>query len=169
MNGYLSKPLELPQLATMLDRWMPVAPAHALPEPLQQAAREAVEFTFDEEPLLRRLMGDRQLASAVVKGFLDDFPVQLTNLRKLLSDGDAPAVRLLAHALKGAAATVGAACLRSITSDIEEAASVADVTLCIELLPRAVKEFERFKAIVNRTGWLKLQTTPVVLRMTVDD
>ena len=169
MNGYLSKPLELPQLATMLNRWMPVAPAHALPEPLHQAAREAVEFTFDEEPLLRRLMGDRQLASAIVKGFLDDFPVQLTNLRKLLSDGDAPAVRLLAHALKGAAATVGAACLRSITSDIEEAASVADVTLCIELLPRAVKEFERFKAIVNRTGWLKLQTTPVVLRMTVDD
>jgi CheY-like chemotaxis protein len=38
MNGYLSKPLELPQLAKMLNRWMPVAPAHALAKPLPQTA-----------------------------------------------------------------------------------------------------------------------------------
>ena len=169
MNGYLSKPLELPQLAKMLDRWMPVAPDHALPEPLPQAVIEAIECTFDEEPLLRRLMGDHQLASAIVRGFLDDFPVQLTNLRRLLSEGDTPAVRLHVHALKGAAATVGAESLRSMTSAMEEAASAGNVSRCIALLPCAVKEFERFKTIVNRTGWLKLQTTPVVLRMTVDD
>jgi PAS domain S-box-containing protein len=169
MNGYLSKPLELSQLAKMLDRWMPVAPAHALPGPLPQVAREAIECTFDEEPLLLRLMGDRQLATAIVKGFLDDFPIQLQNLRKLLSDENAPAVRLHAHALKGAAATVGAECLRSINSAIEEAASAGNVSRCIELLPRAVKEFERFETIVNRTGWLKIQTQPVVLRMTGND
>jgi len=169
MNGYLSKPLELPQLARMLDRWMPVAPAHALPEPMQYAATEVIECTFDEDPLLRRLMGDRQLASSIVRGFLDDFPVQLTNLRRLLSAGDAPAVRLHAHALKGASATVGAEGLRAITLSIEEAAFAGDVSRCAELLPRAVEEFERFKTIVSRTGWLKIHTTPVVLRMTVDD
>jgi HPt (histidine-containing phosphotransfer) domain-containing protein len=169
MNGYLSKPLELPQLSKMLDRWMPVAPAHALPEPLPQNPGEPIECTFDEEPLLRRLMGDRQLASAIVKGFLDDFPVQLTNLRKLLSGDDASAVRLHAHALKGAAATVGAECLRSITSAIEESARAGNVSRCIELLSHAVKEFGRFKTIVERTGWLKLQKAPVVLRMTIDD
>jgi PAS domain S-box-containing protein len=169
MNGYLSKPLELPQLAKMLDRWMPVAPVRALQDPFLDATRETTECTFNEESVLRRLMGDRQLASSIVKGFLDDFPIQLTNLRKLLSEGDAPAVRLHAHALKGASATVGADFLRSITSTIEEAASAGNLSRCIELLPSAVKEFEQFKAIVNRTGWLKLQITPVVLRMTVDD
>jgi len=56
-----------------------------------------------------------------------------------------------------------------MTSAIEEAASAGNVSRCIELLPCAVTEFERFKTIVNRTRWLKLQTTPVVLRMTVDD
>jgi len=169
MSGYLSKPLELPQLAKMLERWMPVAPAHALPEPFPQVAEVAIECTFDEEPLLRRLIGDRQLASAIVKGFLDDYPIQLTNLRKLLSECDAPAVRLHAHALKGAAATVGAECLRSITSAIEAAASTGNVSLCVELVPRAVKEFERFKTIVERTEWLKLKKAPVILRMTAND
>jgi HPt (histidine-containing phosphotransfer) domain-containing protein len=169
MNGYLSKPLELPQLEKMLDMWMPVTPGQALREPPPQVAKDATECTFDEEPLLRRLMGDRQLASAVVKGFLDDSPVQLTNLGKLLSERDAPAVRLHAHALKGASATVGAEFLRSIALSIEEAASAGNVSRCVELLPQAVEEFEQFKIIVNRTDWLKLQTIPVVLRMTVDD
>jgi PAS domain S-box-containing protein len=169
MNGYLSKPLELPQLTKMLDRWMPVAPAHALPGPLSQPESEATKCTFDEEPLLRRLMGDRQLASSVIRGFLDDFPHQLKMLRRLLSDGDLPAARLYAHSLKGAAATVGAECLRSTASAIELAASAGDSERCIELLPHASEEFERFKTIVQQIGWLKLQTQPVVLRMTDDD
>ncbi len=169
MNGYLSKPLELLQLTKMLDRWMPVAQAHALPEPLPQPKREVIECTFDEEPLLRRLMGDRQLASSVIRGFLDDFPHQLSRLRRLLSEGDLPAARLYAHSLKGAAATVGAECLRSAASAIEQAGSAGDLILCTELLPRAAEEFERFKAIVQKIGWLKLQAQSVVLRMTGDD
>jgi PAS domain S-box-containing protein len=169
MNGYLSKPLELPQLAKMLDRWVRVARTRALPEPLTQAVREPIECTFDEQSLLRRLMGDRQLASAIVAGFLDDFPIQLKNLHRLLSRGDAPALRLHAHGLKGAAATVGAECLRSITLAIEEAGSAGDLNRCIELLPRATMEFERFKTIVDGTGLLKLKRKPVVLRMNGDD
>jgi PAS domain S-box-containing protein len=169
MNGYLSKPLELPQLAKMLDRWMPAAPAHKIPDPLPDASREPIECAFDEEPLLRRLMGDRQLASAIVKGFLDDLPLQLIRLRRLLSEGDLPAARLHAHSLKGSAATVGAESLRLVASAIERAGSAGDINLCIDLLPRAAKEFERFKNITQRTGWLKLQTQPVVLRMTGDD
>jgi len=169
MNDYLSKPLELFQLASMLDKWISATRSQSLSVPSPQAAREPIECTFDEEALMRRLMGDRQLASAIVNGFLDDFPVQLKNLQRLLAEGDAPAVRLHAHALKGAAATVGAENLRSITLDIEEAGRAGNLNRCIELLPFAAKEFERFKTIVDRAGWLKLQTKPVVLRMNGDD
>jgi CheY-like chemotaxis protein/HPt (histidine-containing phosphotransfer) domain-containing protein len=168
MNGYLTKPLELPVLATMLNRWMLVTPAHALPEPPIPPARESVGCSFDEEPLLQRLMGDRRLASAVVKGFLADFPHQLDKLHRLLSEKDFSAARLYAHSLKGAAATVGAECLRSIASAIERAGSEGDLNLCIQLVTRAAGEFERFKTIVEETGWLKLQT-PVVLRMSDND
>jgi len=169
MNDYLAKPLELPRLADVLAKWLRAARTNALPEPLPRDAGESIECTFDEEALLRRLMGDRQLASAIVNGFLDDFPIQLKNLHGLLSRGDAPAVRLHAHALKGAAATVGAEGLRSITSAIEEAGKAGNLNRCIELLPCAAKEFERFKTIVDRTGWLELQTAPVVLRMNGND
>jgi CheY-like chemotaxis protein/HPt (histidine-containing phosphotransfer) domain-containing protein len=169
MNDYLAKPLELPRLEEVLARWMPAARANALPEPLPETPEDSTECTFDEEALLLRLMGDRELAGAIVNGFLDDFPIQLKNLHRLLSEGDARSVRLHAHALKGAAATVGAEELRSITSAIEEAGSAGSLNRCIELLPRAAKEFERFKTIVDRAGWLKFQTAPVVLRMNGDD
>ena len=102
------------------------------------------------------------MPASVIRGFLDDFPHQLKKLRRVLSEGDLQAAKLYAHSLKGAAATVGAECLSSIASAIEETASAGNVSRCIELLPRAVKEFEQFKTVVERTGWLKLQATPVV-------
>ena len=168
MNGYLSKPIELPVLATMLNRWMPVARAHALPEPLIPPAMDPIDCSFDEEPLLQRLMGDRQLASAVVKGFLDDFPRQLGKLRRSLTERDVSATRLYAHSLKGAAATVGAEHLRSIASAIEQAANAGDLSHCPDLLARAVSEFDRFKTIVQQTGLIKFEE-PVVLRMSDND
>jgi PAS domain S-box-containing protein len=152
MNGYLAKPLELPLLAQMLDRWIPVGRDRALPETLPQLTGESTKVVFDEESLLRRLMGDRQLASAIVEGFLDDCPIQLNNLRKLLSQGDAPAVRLHAHGLKGAAATVGAERLRSIAMSIEQAGSAGCLKDCIELMSSAAEEFERFKNFVENAG-----------------
>ena len=149
MNGYLAKPLELPLLAQMLDKWIPVGRAQALPVALPQSAGEPTESIFDEEPLLRRLMEDRQLASAIVEAFLDDCPVQMKNLRRLMSGADAPAVRLHAHGLKGAAATVGAERLRSITLAIEQAGGAGRLNDCIELLTSAAEEFERFKSVVK--------------------
>jgi PAS domain S-box-containing protein len=169
MNGYLAKPLELSKLAVLLNRWMPAARAHVLPEHFPKATNKPIECTFNEESLLRRLMGDRQLASAIIKGFLDDCPVQLENLSKLTSGGDATAARLHAHALKGAAATVGAEGLRSIAAEIEDVASVGNLNRCNDLLHHAAKEFERFKAVLEQTGWLNRQTTPLESRMAVDD
>jgi PAS domain S-box-containing protein len=169
MNGYLAKPLEMPQLTEMLNRWMPLTSPRVLSDTRLQKSNEPIDCTFDEEPLLRRLMGDRQLAIAIIGGFLDDFPVQLKILDKLFLEGDSSGVRLHAHALKGAAATVGAKCLRSITSAIEQAGSTGNLNSCVELLPRAASEFERFKTIVDRAGWLMLDPAPVVLRMVVDD
>jgi HPt (histidine-containing phosphotransfer) domain-containing protein len=114
-------------------------------------------------------MGDRQLAVVVLRGFLDDVPPQLTNLRKLLSEGDASGVRLQAHALKGAAATAGAEALRKIAHALEQAGGMGHLDRCSGLVARAAEEFELFKRTLENTDYVELQKTPVVLRMTNDD
>jgi PAS domain S-box-containing protein len=169
MNDYLAKPLELPRLAEVLAKWMPAARApNPARTPSGGIAGPEVSI-FDAESLLRRLMGDRQLAGVVLHGFLDDVPCQLKNLRKLLSEEDVSGVRLQAHALKGAAATAGAEALRKIARALEEAGGTGHLDLCFGLVARAVEEFEQFKHTLEKTGWVELQKAPVVLRMTNDD
>jgi PAS domain S-box-containing protein len=169
MNDYLAKPLELPRLAEVLAKWMPVArsPNQVHPHSGETAGSEV--SIFDADSLLRRLMGDRQLAGVVLRGFLDDIPHQLKNLRKLLSEGDAPGVRLQAHAIKGAAATAGAEALRKIAHALEQAGGMGHLDPCYGLVARAVDEFELFKHTLENTEWVELQLAPVVLRMTNDD
>jgi HPt (histidine-containing phosphotransfer) domain-containing protein len=99
-------------------------------------------------------MGDRQLAGAVLQGFILDAPSQLNNLRKRLDEADAPGAGAQAHTLQGAAATVSAGDLHAIALAMEHAGAAGRLERCGELLPRVVEEFERFKSSVELAGWL---------------
>ena len=99
-------------------------------------------------------MGDRQLAGTVLRGFLEDAPSQLNNLRRRVAEADSPGTRSQAHALKGAAATVAADGLRAIAQAMERAGTAGEMDRCCELLPLAVEEFEQFRRTLERTGWV---------------
>ncbi len=159
MNDYLAKPVELARLLDMLSRWLPA------PGGIESTSRNTLQLTvgsgdeqtdtiFDDKALLRRLMEDRQLAGAVLRGFLLDAPSQLENLRRGVERGDAPGTRSQAHTLKGAAATVAAESLREVAMAMEKAGAARQLDRCGELLPRAVEEFERFKRTVEGSGWV---------------
>ena len=62
-------------------------------------------------------MGDRQLASMVIKKFLESTPAQLNNLRARLAEADVSGARSQAHQIKGAAATVVAERLCEISRE----------------------------------------------------
>ena len=154
MNDYISKPVDLVRLDEVLAKWLPASGAPdaaqtALPRDVEQAGAN-----FNAEDLLRRLMGDRQMAGQILRGFLQDAPSQMSNLRARLDEADAPGVRLQAHALKGAAATVAAERLRAAALELEGAGATGQLDHCAELLRRVTEEFERFKAEVDLAGWL---------------
>ena len=154
MNDFLSKPVEMAQLADVLAKWTHGSdPPVAAPTAEPTASEEAVAV-FDSEALLNRLMGDRQVAGRIVKGFLEEVPSQLDELRKRLVEADAPGARLLAHALKGSAATVSAVSLHAIALQLERAADAGRLDRFGELLFRAAQEFERLKGALVQAGWL---------------
>jgi signal transduction histidine kinase/DNA-binding NarL/FixJ family response regulator len=158
MSDFLAKPVDMRRLAEMLAKWLPEAPppdAARTSEPAPgPAASEPATAAFDPEAFLKRLMGDRQLAELIVKGFLEGFPQQLHTLRTRLAEADGPGVRLLAHALKGSAATVSALRLRAVAQEMERAAGAGELDRCGELLPRVVEEFERYRSSLDLAGWM---------------
>jgi light-regulated signal transduction histidine kinase (bacteriophytochrome)/FixJ family two-component response regulator/HPt (histidine-containing phosphotransfer) domain-containing protein len=161
MNDYLSKPTDLGQLADVIARWLPASAAEtnqASQPPAGQPAATILavpaSVVFNADDLLRRLMGDRQLAGIMVQRFLKGVPGQLSNLRARLNEQDANGLRSQSHTLRGSSATVAAEDLRAIAEAIEQAAAASQFDRCSELLPRAVEEFERYKSTLERTGWI---------------
>ncbi len=154
MDGYLSKPVDLHQLGEVLAKWCPRADGRATLQTAGPTVSEPAAAIFDSEVFLKRLMGDRQLAGVILKGFLADFPSQMNHLRKCLVESNGSGVRLQAHTLKGSAATVSAGALCAIALEMERASGAGELDQVSELLPRAVEEFEAFKSALQHTGWL---------------
>jgi HPt (histidine-containing phosphotransfer) domain-containing protein len=153
MNDFLSKPVEIEQLAAVLAKWIPAPECPSAASTTEPAAPEVEPAVFDAEALLNRLMGDRQLAGSIVHGFLEYVPSQLEDLRKRLVERDAAGARLQAHALKGSAANVSAGSLRVVALRMEQAAEAGELDRLDGLLSCAALEFARLKSALVQAGW----------------
>ncbi len=153
MDDYITKPTELGRLTELLAKWLSAPLLADTAESIGHPASRQAIVTFDADDFLRRLTDDRQLARNVLATFLQNAPTQLCSLRKWLDAAEANQLRLQAHALKGASATVAAEGLRAIAQKIEAAGAAGTLDHCDELLARASEEFERFKLAVARLDW----------------
>ena len=150
MSDYLAKPVELQKLSDVLTKWldMPVAA-----EKERFSSTKRTEAVFDQNALLIRLMGDKKLAALVVAGFLKDAPIQLRSLKNKLGEADAPVRELLAHTLKGAAATLSAEAVRAICAEIQTAAAANDMRRGLGLFPKLDEEFELLRTALEKAVW----------------
>ena len=128
MNDHISKPFEREDLATAIARW---APDHGAPAQEATVDREAI---VDREALLARLDGDAQLADDVIAAFFASAPDLTGRLREAVRQGKLPEATRLAHALKGAAAAVHAARVRTIAAETETALRAGDTDAAARLV-----------------------------------
>jgi PAS domain S-box-containing protein len=172
MNDYLSKPIDPQALADVLRRWLRTevgGPEVGGRRPEvggqetevggqrsevrgqrsekggRQSAVEGKFPVFDREGMLRRMMGDVELAMAVVNRFLEDMPRQIEALKGFLESGDAPAAQRQAHTIKGASANVGGERLRNAALQAETAVRDEDLNRALSLTPELELEFSRLK------------------------
>jgi CheY-like chemotaxis protein len=157
MDDYIAKPVGLPQLDGLLTKWIAESraekPAQGAEAPAGEPTEEPAITVFDADSFLCRLMDDRELAGAVVKGFLADAPLQLKQLIARLDEDDVAGTKMQAHTLKGSAATVSAEALHAVALAMETAASAGQLDRCRDLLTSAIDEFEHFKRTVEDDRW----------------
>ncbi|QWV94469.1 response regulator [Geomonas oryzisoli] len=101
---------------------------------------------FDVAGLVQRL-GDDEFVEMFVEKYLESTDKLMTQLKRAIEAEDYPEVRLQAHSIKGAAASIGAEVMRAVSLRMEQAAQAEkERALLPELfvaLERALADFRR--------------------------
>jgi two-component system, sensor histidine kinase and response regulator len=123
MDDYLAKPINVNELIATVERFGNGAAQNQRSEAVQQTALAV----FDEQTALATTGGDRRLLREVVAMFRSHCPSSLRRIERALGKRDAEALRLAAHALKGAIANVGSSAGRQAAADLEQLATEGSV------------------------------------------
>jgi signal transduction histidine kinase/CheY-like chemotaxis protein len=166
MDDYLSKPVRAELLEEVLTRWTGCAPvsgpvADAVRTDPPQADRPGEvspapeprpdnDKQFDEDDLVERLMGNRDLARRVAGAFIDSMPEQLAALANAIDRSDAREVAAVAHSIKGAAANVGGVAVRDLASRLEKLGASGVLASASEVMPELAVTFQSLKPAIER-------------------
>ncbi len=135
MDDHLTKPIEPEVLKNMLLRWMPEDRSHGADntsrndESSSQVAQKASTAfqtplpsslpPFDISAALKRCNDNPELLRRLIKSFGREYAGAAERLRSLLQAEKLSEARILAHSLKGSAATLEAAQLMEAARDLE--------------------------------------------------
>jgi CheY-like chemotaxis protein/HPt (histidine-containing phosphotransfer) domain-containing protein len=147
MNGYLSKPLRPEALQQAIEEWTGVlstAAAPTVPPPVP-----ATTALFDGEDFVEGLLGDRELAQRILRGFVNDMPRQIALLAEAVNASDAGQARLIAHSIKGAAASVCGIEVRDAARKLELTASAGDMAAATAALPGLSESLDRLRTVIE--------------------
>jgi two-component system sensor histidine kinase/response regulator len=115
MNDCLSKPLDAKQLLRILERFLsPQSSRIGVSMPETSPGKPEFDTTK-----LKALVDDDELASSILKDFLDDSDRRVQAMRQAFRLGDAGTVAREAYSLKSAAGSVGAMMLQEICGLVE--------------------------------------------------
>jgi len=118
MDSYLAKPIDVEELISTVET---CAEGGSSPLPDTAAALAAGPLpVFDPGAALKHSGGDRRLLTEVVGFFRADYPRSLRQIGSAINANDAEQLRLSAHALKGALATVGSPAGRDAAFKLEQ-------------------------------------------------
>ena len=156
MDAYLVKPASLAGLAKVLHPWLVAKSApderRTKEPPAGAALPEAPTHVFNEAGLLERLMGDRDLAGVLGRGFLRDVPSQLSALRACVEAGDVKRAEGLGHKLRGAAAAMGGERVTAVAEEIERAARAGDLERLRTTFSQLEHQLERLRSAMETSA-----------------
>jgi CheY-like chemotaxis protein len=145
MDDYISKPVNLENLKTTLERNLPPAAGQTTEPPASVLNHQCLQQ-------LRSLAepGEPDPHVEFIDLFLMDAPLCLREIRTAVCQGQAADLRRLAHSLKGSSANLGAEGLSLVCRDLETAAKTADLESTPRLLERLESVFEQVKSALER-------------------
>ncbi len=160
MDDFVGKPIRTGELQAALLRSArargiepagEIEPAEA-PPPAATAAPASNPAPGHEDLRVRtdlELLGPRMLRE-IIDQFLDTADQQETAIRRAIEQGDAAALAIAAHGLKGSSATVGAARMAEICKQLEQSGRLGSVEGAGDRLRQLKRELDRVRTFFRR-------------------
>ncbi|HEX2547645.1 MAG TPA: PAS domain S-box protein [Ramlibacter sp.] len=137
MNDYLTKPIDLKVLRTMLARWAP-------------SVSKLVDLPlFDGDAMEARFGGDLELKDIALSTFRTTTPPLMAKLRKAIEANDRKQVKLLSHSAKGGGSMVAAERYAGVAAIMEENAGMASSAELSKLMDELERAFEQFDELIG--------------------
>jgi CheY-like chemotaxis protein len=156
MDAYLSKPIDVDELAAALSRCRPRAPVQAQEPGARGQASTAGALDTRALERLVNVTGDAVgLLEGLIDTFLADVPRLLGDAKRGLRQEQAEEVRRAAHTLKSTGATFGATRLSELSRSLEALASSGSLAGAANLIPRMEAEYQEVRealAAVRKRG-----------------
>jgi CheY-like chemotaxis protein len=153
MNDYITKPVRLEDIRTVISRWLRPRPSDGLSE--RASADEARECPtagdstspspIDLERAMINLGGDRGLFDEVLTVFLDSIPGLLSELREAGTRADLKRLHAAAHSLKGSASSLCAEPTRRLAARLEELGAQDEGISASPLLSELEEQLDRIR------------------------
>ncbi|MFC1676926.1 ATP-binding protein [Planctomycetota bacterium] len=172
-NDYMAKPIDHQRLFEILKKYLSSPPkkssrcviekidsVKAQVDTLGQAVCDAevqsCEGIIDWVELIKCFDYDQELVKEVTKAWLTDAPGQTTGLLEAIKTGNAKEISLLAHKIKGSAATIRATSLSQRASQLEALARQNDLTDAEAIFADIHRECEKILSFLRRSDWMEI-------------
>jgi len=144
-DDFLSKPIDTAKLNSILERWLPKEKWQTVTAPPRQEAQECAGITLTGVDTAKGLT----MTGGTVEGYLqtlaifrDDVSMKIREIEKALSAGDFALYSIYVHALKSAAANIGAGGLSEAAAELEMASHRGDKEFIDTNSPRMLIDLE---------------------------
>jgi HPt (histidine-containing phosphotransfer) domain-containing protein len=114
----------------------------------------AAALPVDTTALMGIVDGDKGLLTELGQLFLEDYPIQMTELRKAIDRGDVCQLERTAHSLKGALGTIAASNARTLANELELMGHTARLDKAAIILQQLTAELERLTAFLSDPSWV---------------
>ena len=145
MDDYISKPTELLQLATIMDRWLPRHARAATPSPSPASTPPPAQADTPHTPAGGSTAGRKR----ILEHFRRVNEADVAQLLQAVDARDMAATAHLAHRIKGACGFIGANDLAAACAALEQAGHADDGTAIPDLMDRFRSELERLDAYLD--------------------
>jgi len=171
MNDYLWKPIVKGELATILQKWLPVEKLCTLPGkvsiPSQANDEEHAKFWSKIKQVeglsvvlgLKRAGNQHDVYEKTLRLVVQEIEKSDGKLNAFLATGDLENFRVLVHGIKSSLANIGAMELSEMAHKLEKASAKEDLNFCASNLPR----------LLARLNALALRLKEILIQVTHDD